>query len=288
MKNKELKNHEVTLAAGGALFLVLMPILLYKNYHQKKKLIKQLEEQNRDILQENEYLEELILVRNRIFSIISHDLRGPVNSIKGIVDFMIEEEMSEEEKSFYIEKISQSLHATSHLADSLLYWAKSQMNGAQVNPLLFDIQDIIQQNVSLILTRATEKQIKIVTKRRKEPQLVFADSTMIDTVIRNIVENAVKFLNAGNSIIITTQQEENKVIISIQDDGQGIPLEAQSKIFNKDTTYTSYGTANEKGSGLGLLLCKELVEKNNGTIWFESVPDQGTTFSFTIPLNDER
>lgn len=287
IKQGELKNLELkrNLIAGGALLLLMIAVLLFKNHHEKKKFIKQLEEQNKDIIDKNEHLEELILVRNRFFSIISHDLRGPVNSVKGMIDYMIDDKMVEEEVAFYVGQISQSLHATSKLLDNLLYWAKSQMDGMQVNTQLFDIQEIIQQNVLLIETRATEKKIKIVAERRQAPQLVFADSIMIDIVIRNIVENAVKFLKASNSVIIDTVEKEQVIVVSIKDDGQGIPLEAQSKIFNKYTSYSSFGTAKEKGSGLGLLLCKELIEKNNGTIWFESVPDQGTTFYFTLPLS---
>lgn len=286
IKQEELKNTELkrNLITAVALFLLVLALLLVKNFIDKKKLIKQLEEQNRDISAKNLHLEELILVRNRIFSIIAHDLRGPVHSITGMMDVLKTESMDEEEKVFFIENASQSLHVTANLLDNLLYWARSQMDGMQVNTIVFDIQQVIQQNIALIEARATEKSIKVCKEKGKLPQMVSADQAMIDIVIRNLVENAVKFLKAGNTVSIATEEKENELTVSIKDDGQGISQEAQSKIFNKYTSYSSFGTAQEKGSGLGLLLCKELVEKNQGKIWFESKPNKGTTFYFTIPL----
>ncbi|MBB6002465.1 tetratricopeptide repeat-containing sensor histidine kinase [Arcicella rosea] len=287
IKQEELKNTELkrNLITAVALFLLVLALLLVKNFVDKKKLIKQLEEQNRDISTKNLHLEELILVRNRIFSIIAHDLRGPVHSIAGMMDVLKTESMDEEEKGFFIENASQSLHVTANLLDNLLYWARSQMDGMQVNTIVFDIQQVIQQNIALIEARAIEKSIKVCKEEGKLPQMVSADQAMIDIVIRNLVENAVKFLKAGNTVRIATEEKENELTVSIKDDGQGISQEAQSKIFNKYTSYSSFGTAQEKGSGLGLLLCKELIEKNQGKIWFESKPNEGTTFYFTIPLN---
>lgn len=286
IKQEELKNTELkrNLITAVALFLLVLALLLVKNFVDKKKLIKQLEEQNRDISNKNQHLEELILVRNRIFSIIAHDLRGPVHSISGMMDMLKTESMDEEDKGYFIEKASQSLHVTGNLLDNLLYWARSQMDGMQVNTIAFDIQQVIQQNIALIEARATEKSIRVFKEEGKDSQMVLADQAMIDIVIRNLVENAVKFLKAGNSVSIATEENEDKLIVSIKDDGQGIAPEVQSKIFNKYTSYSSFGTAQEKGSGLGLLLCKELVEKNHGNIWFESKPNEGTTFFFTIPL----
>ncbi len=286
IRQEELKNTTLkrNLIAAVALFLLVLALLLVKNFLEKRKLIKQLEAQNRDIIAKNEHLEELILVRNRIFSIIAHDLRGPVHSISGMMDMLKTEIMTEEEQHFFIENASQSLHVTSNLLDNLLYWAKSQMDGMQVNKVSFDLQKVVSQNIALIEARAAEKQIVVKNEIGEGAQKVFADQAMIDIVIRNLIENAVKFLNEGNSIRIATTVKDENLIISIKDDGQGIPYEAQSKIFNKYTSYSSFGTAQEKGSGLGLLLCKELVEKNHGNIWFESKPNSGTTFYFTIPL----
>lgn len=283
LKNIKLKRNQITV---GALFLLVLAILLLRNFVEKKKFIKQLEESNKDIINKNENLEELILVRNRIFSIIGHDLRGPIHSIKSMIDLMIIGEMNEEEKHFFTEKISQSLHVTANLLDNLLYWAKSQMDGMQVKSSQFDIKKVIKDNISLIETRAAEKKINVITEVGNKPQMVYADEAMIDIVIRNLVENAVKFLKAENTIIISNEQKGNEVIVAVKDNGRGIPLEAQSKIFNKYTSYSSFGTNKEKGSGLGLLLCKELIEKNNGRIWFESVPEKGTTFFFTVPVKE--
>ena len=273
------------LIIAGALALLGFALFLFRSYNEKKRLIKKLEEQNTDIVEKNNNLNELILVRNRVLSIIGHDLRGPIHSIKGMMEILCTEEMDEEEKSFFIEKASQSLNVTANLLDNLLYWAKSQMDGMKTNPSLFNIHQIIKQNVLLIEGRASEKNITIIAHDTDKETMVFADETMIDIVIRNLVENAVKFLKSGNTVCIETRIENQMLVVAIVDNGQGIALEVQPKIFNKYTSYSSFGTAKEKGSGLGLLLCKELVEKNNGTIWFESKPNEGTTFFFSVPLS---
>jgi signal transduction histidine kinase len=115
------------------------------------------------------------------------------------------------------------------------------------------------------------------------PGTVYGDETMIDIVIRNLVENAVKFSKAGDTVTVSAQNKDAVTVITVKDNGKGIPEEAQAKIFDKFSSYTTYGTASEKGSGLGLLLCKELVEKNNGTIWFESKAGIGSSFYFSLP-----
>lgn len=283
LTNIKLKRDFITVCALSLLCIV---VFLVRNYLAKRKLILKLEEQNNEIVAKNKHLEELILVRNRMFSIIGHDLRGPIHSIKGMMEMLGMEELDEEEKKFFIEKASQSLNVTANLIDNLLYWAKSQMDGMQTKPTHFDIQKLIKQNIVLIEGRASDKKIALQIDEHAEDLTVFADETMIDIVLRNLIENAVKFLNAGNCITIKAQlkTEQNEVIVSVKDDGVGIALEAQDKIFNKYTSYSTYGTNKEKGSGLGLLLCKELVEKNQGKIWFESKPNEGTSFFFSIPV----
>jgi signal transduction histidine kinase len=114
--------------------------------------------------------------------------------------------------------------------------------------------------------------------------MAYADQAMVDIITRNLIENAVKFSKAGNLVAVSAEKTTDHILIAVKDEGTGILPEARSKIFNKFSSYTTFGTAKEKGSGLGLLLCKELVEKNNGTIWFESTPEKGSTFYFTLPL----
>jgi signal transduction histidine kinase len=268
---------------AGALFLILLAFILFRNYIQKRRLSEQLALQNKNISEQKERLEELVLVKDRLFSIIGHDLRGPIHAINQMIAMLKEGDLSVEESEFWIGKTSEQLTITSHLVENLLYWSKSQMDGIYTNPSNFDVQKVIEQNTILIKARAAEKKVTVTAMSIIAPEIVYGDETMIDIVIRNLVENAVKFSKASDTVTISAEKKEAFTTITVKDNGKGIPEEAQAKIFNKLSLYTTFGTASEKGSGLGLLLCKELVEKNNGTLWFESKTDIGSSFHFTIP-----
>lgn len=272
---------------AGTILLLLLAFILLRNYLQKRKLSEQLALQNKNISEQNLHLEELVHVKDRLFSIIGHDLRGPIHTIRHMMDIIKEKSLSEEENDYWIEKIDETLIITSSLVENLLYWAKSQLDGIQPNPAGFDLRKLIDQNVMLLKQRAAEKKVVVTSEEIAEPVMVFGDETMIDIVIRNLLENAVKFSKAGDHVTVTAEKSEAFAILKIRDNGKGIPEEAQSKIFNKYTSYTTFGTASEKGGGLGLLLCKELVERNNGTIWFESKAGIGSTFYFTVPIENE-
>jgi two-component system sensor histidine kinase/response regulator len=268
---------------AGTILLLLIAFVLLRNYIQKRKLSEQLASQNKNISEQNLHLEELVHVKDRLFSIIGHDLRGPIHTISHMMEIVKEKSLSEEESDYWIEKIDETLVITSSLVENLLYWAKSQLDGIQPNPDSFDVRKLIDQNVMLLKQRAAEKKVVVTGVELAEPLTVYGDETMIDIVIRNLLENAVKFSKAGDHVTVAAEKKEAFSVLTIQDNGKGIPEEAKSKIFNKYTSYTTFGTASEKGSGLGLLLCKELVESNNGTIWFESKAGIGTSFYFTIP-----
>ncbi|WP_413667600.1 ATP-binding protein [Mucilaginibacter sp. Mucisp86] len=268
---------------AGTILLMLIAFVLLRNYIQKRKLSEQLALKNENISEQNLHLEELVHVKDRLFSIIGHDLRGPIHTISHMMEIIKEKSLSEEENDYWIEKIDETLVITSGLVENLLYWAKSQLDGIQPNPANFDLRKLIDQNVMLMKQRAAEKKVTITGEEIAGPIIVYGDETMIDIVIRNLMENAVKFSKAGDRVTLTAKKSEAFAILKIQDNGKGIPEESQSKIFNKYTSYTTFGTASEKGSGLGLLLCKELVERNNGTIWFESTAGIGSSFYFTVP-----
>jgi signal transduction histidine kinase len=271
------------LLTAGAISLLIFAFVLFRNYAQKRKLSEQLALQNKDISAQNLQLEELVHVKDRLFSIIGHDLRGPIYTISHMIDMIKEDGLSEEEGKHWIEKISDTLTITAHLVENLLYWAKSQMDGIQANPADFNVQKVIEQNITLLKERAAEKKVLVTGVEGTTPGTVYGDETMIDIVIRNLVENAVKFSKAGDTVTVSAQNKDAVTVITVKDNGKGIPEEAQAKIFDKFSSYTTYGTASEKGSGLGLLLCKELVEKNNGTIWFESKAGIGSSFYFSLP-----
>lgn len=289
-KNKIISQQELekiilkrNILLAGTVLLLLGAFVLLRNYLQKRRLNEQLSLQNKNISVQNLQLEELVHAKDRLFSIIGHDLRGPIHNVSQMMDIIKGKSLSEEEKEQWIEKACETLVITSNLAENLLYWAKSQLDGIRANPTGFDVRRLIDRNIMLLKQRAAEKKVSVRGLLIAEPETVYGDETMIDIVIRNLLENAVKFSEAGDTVIIATEKKESSTVITVKDNGRGIPEEAQSKIFNKFTSYTTFGTASEKGSGLGLLLCKELVERNKGILWFESKAGIGSSFCFTLP-----
>jgi len=201
-----------------------------------------------------------------------------------MLDMVKTNQIPGEDILFVIEQTSESLSATARLLDNLLLWAKSQMETVEPNPVFFDIQVTVDGIVSLLKQRADEKKIALLQTGNLHPLKVHADKTMIEMVIRNLAENALKFSRAGDTVTISVTPQNNDILVSVKDTGIGIPAEAKAKIFDKSTSYTTYGTKSEKGSGLGLLLCQELIELHKGSIGFESTPGAGSNFYFTLPL----
>jgi two-component system sensor histidine kinase/response regulator len=280
------------LLTTGIVLLGLWAFFLAWINTRRKHLNRLLESRNKEIENQNKQLEDLNAVKNKLLSIIGHDLRSPIGTLQGFVDLLRQSALSPEQIHHFSEKMGESLESTSRLLDNLLFWAKSQMEGIQVNAHPFDILPIIAQNRRLVQDRAAEKKItlsiggeKVASPDGKEPAtpiLVYADEVMVDMVIRNLVENALKFSRAGDTVTITATAGKDNVALTVRDTGQGIPMENQDKIF-RSITYTTTGTSREKGSGLGLSLCRELVEKNGGEIRFVSEPGKGTAFTFTLP-----
>jgi len=285
LQQSKLAKERIThyLFVGLVCLLGLWAFFLVKSNSQKQRLNKLLKDQNQEIVTQNRQLEDLNAIKNKLLSIIGHDLRSPVSSLKGFVDLLKSSTLTEQQIRHFSTLMSNSLVSTSHLLDNLLFWAKSQMEGMRVNTKSFDLLPIIHQNKDLVQSRAEEKEVSLLTDETRRPVLVYADEVMVDMVIRNLVENAIKFSRRGDAVTISTYVEKDSVTIIVQDTGMGIQLEDQSKIFNRSVSHTTSGTSREKGSGLGLSLCKELVEKNGGRIWFESEPGKGTSFAFMLP-----
>lgn len=232
----------------------------------------------------NHRLEELNYIKDRLFSIISHDLRSPLNSLQGVLTLLEMGGLNETEQSTIVSALSKQVKNTSELLDNLLYWAKSQMQGMELSPVVFYIQTLIRENVDLLTPQAAAKNITL-ENLSQIPIQVKADREMIKLVIRNIVANAIKFTPQGGKIKIIAEIKDKYCTVSIQDTGAGLPAEQLGKLFKSDTHFTTRGTANEKGTGLGLLLCKDFVERNGGTIGVESEEGKGSRFYFTLPLH---
>lgn len=229
-------------------------------------------------------LKELNATKDKFFSIIAHDLKSPFNSIIGFSNILVRDI---EEKDFtrikrYAGIIQDSSQQALDLLMNLLEWSRSQTGKVDFAPTNVEMGALTHNVVELLRHSADQKSISISTDLPNN-SLIYADKAMIDSILRNTISNAIKFTHPGGKISISMLQNQSEWVISVQDNGIGIKKEAIDKLFRLDQSYSTVGTQNEKGTGLGLILCKEFVEKHGGRIWVESVPKQGSRFSFTIP-----
>ena len=240
---------------------------------------------------ENKYNElrliELNATKDKFFSIIAHDLKSPFNSIMGYSELLIEQlnEKNFEKLRDFSNTILQSSKRAMDLLSNLMQWAQSQSGRMSYNPEYFELLFLFNE-VSLSLNgTAGQKSIIITANILPADIQAYADRSMIETVLRNLISNAIKFSQPGGRITISALNKQKELIVSVSDNGVGISKENIDKLFNLNESYSTNGTWKEQGTGLGLILCKEFIEKNNGKIWVESKIGAGSTFYFTLPKN---
>jgi signal transduction histidine kinase len=238
-------------------------------------------EHQEDIKQRAVELEQLNKVKDKFFSIISHDLRSPINSLSAILTLMENQNLKPEEFSRLAKELKLQFNNTKTLINNLLDWALMQMDKLKVQPIKINLFELASDNYKLLSTL----HLKEISFNNSIPEncFGFADSNMINLVFRNLIMNALKFTENSGSITASLQDKDSQYEICISDNGVGISEEVQKLIFEKTVGYTTRGTANEKGTGLGLILCKEFVERNGGQIRAESELGKGSKFYFTVP-----
>ncbi len=275
--------------------MVVFAFLIILSIHQqtaKKKAYNLLEfrnfqinRMNNEIQEQRDYLKQLNKTKDKFFSIIAHDLKNPFNSIKGFTELLIDNshEYEEEKKLKFLRIIKDSTNKASALLNNLLIWANSQSGNLTYNPkktkLVKDVIDV----VSFLEIQAVKKEIEIYNNVDHNLS-VMADENMLNTILRNLISNAIKFTNPKGEVRILSLINNGMVEVIIKDNGVGISEGDIEKIFSIDEKNTNVGTANEQGSGLGLILCKDFVEKHGGKIWVNSVENEGSEFVFTLPL----
>jgi PAS domain S-box-containing protein len=229
-------------------------------------------------------LQQLNATKDKFFSIIAHDLKSPFNTIMGFSDILVDQVREKDYGGIekYAEIIQHSSQRAMDLLSNLLEWSRTQIGRIQFNPEFIEIGKLISDISEQLIDSAERKSITI---GRKIPRSVpvIADKAMISTVLRNFISNAVKFTNIGGEIVISAEQKSGEVIVSVKDNGIGIAKSDLDKLFRIDETYSTSGTMNEGGTGLGLILCKDFIEKHHGKVWVESEPNIGSTFYFSIP-----
>jgi|WetSurMetagenome_2_1015567.scaffolds.fasta_scaffold103097_1 two-component system, sensor histidine kinase and response regulator len=233
-----------------------------------------------------EKLRELNAVKDKFFSIVAHDLKSPFNGLFGLVDILINDidNLSKDQVKQTLSLLFSEMKQVYQLLEDLLEWGRIQRNAIQYEPEVKNISAIIKNIVDLYAVNARNKNISILLNIPEE-EVIKIDVKMISTVIRNLLTNAIKFTHAGGNIQIKAEDKEKEIKISVVDNGVGIPANRIHNLFDLTEYFSTKGTAQESGTGLGLILCKEFVEKHGGKISVETEINKGSTFSFTIPKN---
>lgn len=268
----------------------------YQLSKDNKLLLENLKKANEELeskvidrtIELNKKNEELIAInslKDILFTVISHDLRQPVLSFEVILETIrsYKDKLTKEKIQSLTTAIQSQLTEVKDLMDNLLNWAMVQMQYHELNKQEFDLSKSLERNIELYRDPATKKRIKIILHKKEERKYVNGDESMYDVVLRNLLSNAVKFTDRDGKIDCSIDHTKSYMVVSIKDNGRGIPKETKEKLFNIREMVTTRGTAKEKGIGIGLKLCKELVEMQGGKISLESEVGEGSVFSFTVP-----
>lgn len=257
--------------------LVLALLLVSWRRNQFKQLV------NKQLHQQKEALEQASFQKDKIFSILSHDLRTPIASLGSVLQLVEKQSLSEEAFAKIRLALNKQINSLNTTLDNLLLWSRNQMGGVtDVRPTMALLHDIIENNRHLLMGAANQKKIAI-NNHVPVTAKAYADIHHMDIVIRNLLLNALKFTNEGGEVNISCAEDAHAVTISVTDTGVGMTDEQLGKLFKINTHFTTAGTRNEKGAGLGLLLCKEFVEANYGSLSVTSEPGNGSVFSVTLP-----
>lgn len=291
LKQKEIGSQRVQLYAtilGTSCVLLLVTVMLY-SFQKVKRTNTELQQQKAELAKKNKEVEdkskELELLNNtkdKLFSIIGHDFRSPLHSLRGLLELIGTRNMSQQEFETYTKDLRKKVDVVYNNLDNILHWSVSQLNGINASPVQIDMQPLTDEVVELYSEVGRVKGVKIQNDVPSNA-FVWADKDQVRLVIRNLVSNALKFTFAGGKVTIGAVVFEDCVRISVKDTGVGIADDDLGKLFIKQSLWSAKGTNNEKGLGLGLLLCQEFIERNNGTLDVKSEPGSGTEIAFTLP-----
>jgi len=270
--------HEEVVARVKAHLLVQH---LQRQLRQKNELVQ---EQNGHLQQLNEALNHSNANKDKFFSIIAHDLRSPFAGLIGLTELILEDIDSAEKEEIrrYVEQLKDGAEKLLELLENLLTWSRLQRRAMEYFPQRMDLRTFVMRNLALFAPVAQQKQITLC-HTLDEPLWAYGDVDMVNTVVRNLISNALKFTETGGSVTISGYAEPERICCSVADTGIGLTPEQLTRLFRIDQKFQRPGTAGEGGTGLGLILCKELIEKNHGQIWGECGSGKGSVFYFTLP-----
>lgn len=248
-----------------------------------KKSLRTLQEKNKKIEAQQNELKELLAFKDKIFAVVGHDLQGPVNGLIQVMELLNSGGLSDEEFKGLIPMLTDQVKSAGDILDNLLAWAKSQRGTfIQLEPV--NVSNLFNEVIGMLNPDACKKNIEITSAVADEIPDLKLNKDAITIVLRNLVKNSIKFCRPKDKINLSCDFKNNTLTFSVKDTGIGFDDNIASKLFNPAEHVTTYGTAREKGTGLGLLICKNLVEHNGGTIWAEGKPNEGASFYFTIPV----
>jgi len=267
--------------------LIALAILIYVFYRNRKRTAAILARQNIMLTESEEKQRMMNATKDKFFSIISHDLRNPLGALSLIVDNLKLNisKMNQAKINSVIESLDETVVSTKNLLSNLLDWSRTQTGRIEFEPQRIELSELVHSSLPLFESTAGPKQIEIHTSIEKDVH-IFADRNMINTVLRNLVSNAIKFTPSGGSISLVVSRINGFAETSVIDNGVGIDPEIVTQLFRIDSKIKTKGTNNEQGTGLGLILCKEFVDRHQGKIYAVSELNKGSKFSFTIPISD--
>ena len=298
-KDREISNLKATRLKNTIIFLAavsLMIILVFVVYYQKNRLKrettrlleennKQLEKANLKLQNSEKHLKELNSTKDKFFSIIGHDLRNPLNALLGFSELISgnSRDYTSEEIQRYSKIINEAAKNIHLLIENLLEWSRPQSGNIDYHPERTDLMPMVTEIFKVFEIHADKKGVNMVSEIPEDVS-VYADRNLLSTILRNLINNAVKFTPNGGQVRIFCEQSKSEITIFVEDTGIGMSETQMDNLFRLDSNITMPGTSEEKGTGLGLILCKEFVDMHKGKIWASSKPKEGSTFSFTLPL----
>lgn len=248
---------------------------------------EEIEAQNDEIENQNKVLQESNAIKDKLFSIIAHDLKAPFNSLRAVIDILIKEDnVSPEDQKRLLGSINNQLSNSSEMLENLLYWSKSQLSGFQVNAVALDINYVLRSVKQLLKPGADKKGI-VLDCSCDDGIILFIDREILKIIMRNLLSNAIKFSKKGQVVEVSCSKKSEEVCIKISDHGIGMDKEQLGKLFNNGVK-SKRGTSGESGTGLGLIICKDFVENSGGHIQVMSEKGKGSTFMVNLPLLAEK
>ena len=276
----------MTIILAITILVVVFYTEIYRLEKQKSILKTTVDERTKQLQTANEQLSESNITKDKFLSIIAHDLINPFNTILGFTDLLLENysQWNDDKRIKTIRTINDSSNNLFELLGNLLQWSRSERGLLKYTPEKIDLNNCIFKITSLFAQTAKVKNINIELNHSDEIYLVKSDLQLLNAILRNLISNAIKFTSAGGRVIIKTERKGSYIVISVIDNGIGIPKDKLVNLFRKDISQSTLGTNDEKGTGLGLFLVKEFVTKQGGTLNIESEVGKGSIFSFSVPL----